>query len=120
MWGGGCWGRSRRRSSPSLRLSRPSLPSPAPLSPNGTVPLPGARELPSSPVSDASPAPYPDPTEGIRCVGEISLFAVRPRARQSGVVTDGRLGVVRDWALKYPLAPRWQRDALLSLRTVDG
>jgi pimeloyl-ACP methyl ester carboxylesterase len=34
---------------------------------------------------------------------------------------EGRgVGVVADWARKYPLAPRWRREELLSLRTVDG
>jgi pimeloyl-ACP methyl ester carboxylesterase len=35
---------------------------------------------------------------------------------------EGRFGanVVADWARKYPLAPRWRREELLSLRTVDG
>jgi pimeloyl-ACP methyl ester carboxylesterase len=34
--------------------------------------------------------------------------------------TSGGLGLVADWARKYPLAPRWRREELLSLRTVDG
>jgi len=33
---------------------------------------------------------------------------------------EGRFGVVGDWARKYPLAPRWRREQLLSLSTVDG
>src|SRR5437588_1262915 len=34
---------------------------------------------------------------------------------------EGRgVGVVADWARKYPLAPRWRREELLSLRTADG
>ena len=30
------------------------------------------------------------------------------------------VGLVTDWARKYPLAPRWRREQLLSLSTVDG
>lgn len=34
---------------------------------------------------------------------------------------EGRgLSVVGDWARKYPLAPRWRREQLLTLQTVDG
>jgi pimeloyl-ACP methyl ester carboxylesterase len=33
---------------------------------------------------------------------------------------DRRLGVIADWARKYPLAPRWRREELLSLRAADG
>jgi pimeloyl-ACP methyl ester carboxylesterase len=32
----------------------------------------------------------------------------------------GVRGVVADWARKYPLAPRWRREELLSLRAADG
>lgn len=32
----------------------------------------------------------------------------------------GSFGLVADWARKYPLAPRWGREELLQLRTVDG
>jgi uncharacterized protein len=31
----------------------------------------------------------------------------------------GVVGVVTDWARKYPLAPRWRREQLLTLRTAD-
>src|SRR5205085_7198321 len=31
-----------------------------------------------------------------------------------------RFAVLSDWARKYPLAPRWRREELLSLRTADG
>ena len=34
--------------------------------------------------------------------------------------SDRPLRVVADWARKYPLAPRWRREELLSLRAVDG
>jgi pimeloyl-ACP methyl ester carboxylesterase len=32
----------------------------------------------------------------------------------------GRLSIVGDWARKYPLAPRWRREELVSLQTLDG
>ena len=38
------------------------------------------------------------------------------REREGG----GLPGVVAGWARKYPLAPRWRREQLLSLSTVDG
>src|SRR5947208_8960300 len=30
------------------------------------------------------------------------------------------MGLVSDWARKYPLAPRWRREELLALTTADG
>jgi len=41
---------------------------------------------------------------------------------QAGHNGNGRraLGVVGDWARKYPLAPRWRREELLTLRAADG
>ena len=33
---------------------------------------------------------------------------------------SSRLGLIGDWARKYPLAPRWRRDERILLRTLDG
>jgi len=43
-------------------------------------------------------------------------------AEREGRNGNGRraLGVVGDWARKYPLAPRWRREELLTLRAADG